>query len=333
MAFKYKRDGLRDAWFVFDSCLVFLMVFESWFMTAVLALLGVGGSSAMGSVSVLKILRLLRLTRMARMVRLLRAMPELMILVKGISGAARSVFFTLCLLVVIIYVFAIAFRTLTDGTAVGEKYFSSVGSAMATLLLGGTLPDMEEIVTEVGAEHFAYSALLLLFILLASLTVMNMLVGVLVEVVCTVSSVEKEQMEAAFLKGNMKELLRGLDEDNDVRISRQEFGRLLEKPKAIKALREVGVDVVGLAELADFIYKDKPDLSFCDFMETVLQLRGTNVATVKSIVDMRMFMTQELSRVEDSLIAKVHQVIRADLLGLTSKGAAPHARLRMGDLA
>jgi len=312
-AFEDKRNCVRDPWFIFDTCLVGLMVLESWVMASIIMLTGNGGNSGMGSVSVLKILRLLRLTRMARMAKLLRAMPELMILIKGISGAARSVFFTLLLLTGIIYIFAIAFRTLTDGSGVGSKYFSSVPSAMATLLLGGTLPDMESLVNEVGAEHFLYGALLLCFILLASLTVMNMLVGVLVEVVCTVSSVEKEQMEASFLKGHMMNLLKGLDEDGNVRISRQEFGQLLEKPKAIKALQEVGVDVVGLADLSDFIYKDRHELSFPDFMEMVLQLRGTNTATVKSIVDVRMFMTKELARVEDTLLEKLHQIISVDL--------------------
>lgn len=253
------------------------------------------------------------------MAKLLRAMPELMILIKGISGAARSVFFTLVLLTGIIYIFAIAFRTLTDGTSVGNRYFPTVPSSMVTLLLGGTLPDIEQLVRSVGAEQAVFGVLLLLFILLASLTVMNMLVGVLVDVVCIVSAVEKEQMEAVFLKGHMMNLLAGLDSDEDLHVSRAEFGQLLGKPNAIKALQEVGVDVLGLAELSDFIYKDKRDLSFAEFMETVLQLRGTNTATVKSIVDMRMFMTKELGRVEEVLTNKLHQVFTHDLWDVLSK--------------
>merc|ERR1719261_2053866 len=99
-------------------------------------------SDGMGDVSILRLLRLVRLTRMARMVRLLRAMPELMILIKGMVVAMRSVFFTLCLLAVIIYLFSIAFRQLTDGLAVGDRYFRTVPDAMASLLLRGTLPDV-----------------------------------------------------------------------------------------------------------------------------------------------------------------------------------------------
>jgi len=312
MAFARKRDCLRDTWFVFDSCLMALMIFDGWIMQVVIIMTG-STQSGMGAFPIIRILRLLRLTRMMRMARLLRAAPELMILIKGIAGATRSVGFTLLLLSGIIYIFAIAFRTLTDGSELGQRHFPTVPRAVSTLLLDGTLPDLAGIVYDVAAEHLLYGVLLVIFILLASLTVMNMLVGVLVEVVCTVSSVEKEQMEATFLKGHMLHLLRGLDEDGDVRISRDEFGKLLEKPKAIKALQEVGVDVVGLAELSDFIYKDRNELSFPDFMETVLQLRGTNTATVKSIVDMRMFMTKELARVEDTLLDKLHQVIQMDI--------------------
>lgn len=312
-AFAAKRDCLRDAWFVFDSSLVMLMIVDGWVISIVILMTGAFEGPGMGAFPVIRILRLLRLTRMMRMARLLRAAPELMILIKGIAGATRSVGFTLVLLCGIVYIFAIAFRTITEGTHIGGLYFSSVTHAASTLLLDGTLPDLAPMVTEVAGEHFAYGALLIFFILLASLTVMNMLVGVLVEVVCTVSTVEKEQMEATFLKGHMLHLLKAVDEDGDVRISRDEFNKLLEKPKAIKALQEVGVDVVGLAELSDFIYKDCGDLNFADFMEILLQLRGTNTATVKSIVDMRMFMTKELSRVEDNLLDKLHQVIQLDM--------------------
>merc|ERR1719276_14784 len=58
------------------------------------------------NMSVLELAKLVRLTRMARMVRLLRALPELMVLIKGLAAATRSVFFTFCLLAIIVYVFA-----------------------------------------------------------------------------------------------------------------------------------------------------------------------------------------------------------------------------------
>merc|ERR1712080_225849 len=120
-----------------------MMVFETWLLSiAFLLMAGHGTGGGLGNASILRLVRLLRLTRMARMVRLLRALPELMVLVKGISVATRSVFFTLVLLLIFIYVFAIAFTQLAQETVLEEPYFSSVLASMSTLLLRGTLPDL-----------------------------------------------------------------------------------------------------------------------------------------------------------------------------------------------
>lgn len=72
------RDTDEDGWFVFDSCLVLLMVMETWLMTSVMVI--AGGAPSFFDVSILRLFRLLRLSRLARM---LRSMPELMILIKG----------------------------------------------------------------------------------------------------------------------------------------------------------------------------------------------------------------------------------------------------------
>ncbi|CAK0864925.1 unnamed protein product [Prorocentrum cordatum] len=68
-AFKRKRDGMKDAWFCFDSCLVFMMVAETWVMTIVLLCLDSGGGGGLGGASILRLFRLLRLSRLARMLR------------------------------------------------------------------------------------------------------------------------------------------------------------------------------------------------------------------------------------------------------------------------
>merc|ERR1740129_2637354 len=44
LAFRRKRDGLRDAWFVFDTVMAFMMFFETWVMTVCIMLLSSGGA-------------------------------------------------------------------------------------------------------------------------------------------------------------------------------------------------------------------------------------------------------------------------------------------------
>eukprot|EP00927_Polykrikos_kofoidii_P008630 TRINITY_DN13597_c0_g4_i1.p1 TRINITY_DN13597_c0_g4~~TRINITY_DN13597_c0_g4_i1.p1 ORF type:complete len:708 (-),score=83.12 TRINITY_DN13597_c0_g4_i1:518-2614(-) len=296
MAFRRKLLGLRDQNFLFDTGMVFFMVVETWVVTFALAVFGTAASGeGISNAGVLRVVRLLRLTRMARMARLLREMPELMILLKAIFVAFRSVFFTICLLIIIIYMFAIAFVQLTDDTHVGHIYFDGVASAMGTLLLAGSLPDHSQFVSDVTSGHFIWGILLMGFIFLAPMTVMGMLAGVLVEVVSVVSSVEKESMVVSFVTEQLHMLLQQVDEDGNRRLTRTEFQQLIVRPDAARMMASVGVDVVGLAEYCDFLFGDNELISFSEFIDLVLQLRGTNQATVKDIVDLRKFMKQELT--------------------------------------
>lgn len=320
LAFAQKSNCLRDGWFVFDSALVFMMVAETWVMYLVFGLSGGGGD--MGNTGVVRLVRLLRLTRMARMAKLLVAVPELTILLKGISVAFRSVMFTLLLLVVIIYIFGIAFTQLLVDTNVGKKHFDGLADSMLTLLLHATfVDDLPRVVEAVGREHFLYGAFLMLFVLIASLTVMNMLIGILCEVVSVVSAVEKENCLLNFVRSRMQEMLResGLDADGDGMINKTEFEKLIELPEAAMALQDVGVDVLGLVDSADFIFgmDGTTELTFGDFMDVVLQLRGSNTATVKDVVDLRKFFTQELSMVEDKVARSIIALARGHQLGFT----------------
>mmetsp|Transcript_59321 Transcript_59321/g.103504 ORF Transcript_59321/g.103504 Transcript_59321/m.103504 type:complete len:294 (-) Transcript_59321:22-903(-) len=254
------------------------------------------------------------------MARLLRAMPELMIMIKGMAVATRSVFFTLTLLGIIIYLFAITFRQLTEGMPLGEKYFRSVPDAMTTLLLRGTLPDLADIAFDISEQEIAFGFLFLIFVLLASLTVMNMLVGVLCEVVNVVSCVEKEQLVVNFVQGQLKSLLIHWFGDIDQPLSKEAFLDLLASDRGARALHEVGVDVLGLMEISDFLFKDDRHMEFPEFMAMVLELRGTNTATVKHIVDLQKFMHIELRNSNNEMLQRLSDI--SDRMHQGGRGAS-----------
>merc|ERR1719316_1559767 len=102
---------------------------------------------------------------------------------------------------------------------------------MASLLLRGTLPDVADMVYDVSEEQLLLGIALLVFILFASLTVMNMLVGVLCEVVSVVSSVEKEQLTVNYVKQRLFTMFEEWDEDGSMTISKAEFQRMLVIPE------------------------------------------------------------------------------------------------------
>lgn len=323
LAFKHKAHSVQDAWFMFDAMMAFLYVLETWILVVIVSLSKMDASDqSTNDMSILRVVRLLRLTRMARMARLLRALPEVMILIKGVSLAMRSVFFTLLLLIMIMYIFAVAFVQLTKDTTVGKSFFNSVLDAMKTLLLNGTfLENIPDCYYACASESEFLGILLLIYVLIASLTVMNMLIGVLVDVVAVVANVEKETLVTAYVKQYLEKLWSesGMDVNKDGKISQDEFELLLEHEDAIRCLNSVGVDVVGLVDFADFIFRGE-EHDFVDFVELVLMLRGTNHARVKDIVDLRKYLAVELEHklhLQDCLIMDVTNQIEAMISALS----------------
>jgi len=283
-AFKLKKNCFRDAWFVFDSALVFMMVGETWVLTAVQITTG-SGESPLGNMAILRLARLLRLSRLMRM---LKSFPELMILIKGMVTAMKSVGYVMVLLILVTYVFAIAFTQLAAGTEMGENYFENVALSMYSLIVYGTFLDaLSDFCNDIKEESAACMFLVVIFICLSALTVMNMLIGVLCEVISAVADAENEELRTAHAIEKMRGVTESIDTDSNGMISHKEFMLILDTDKAIEALNDVGVDPVGLVDFVDIFFVkegEQIELEFEKFMELVLDLRGTNTATVKDMM-------------------------------------------------
>lgn len=295
--------ALQDPWFMFDVFLLTLMIFETWLVPIAHLMTQNSGNSITGGASVLRVARVLRVLRTARMARLVRLMPELMILIKGMMVACRSVFFTLVLLLLFTYVFSVAFMQFSRGTALEQKFFNSMGTAIWTLILKCILTDQQVIIEAVAEESWVMAILMLFFILFGSLTVMNMLLGVLVEAIKTVSTIEREQLEVDFAKKCLWEMIdKGhADQDGDNRISEEEYRNVLRTPQAMAALTSLGVDVEAALDYGRLLFEDGEPLTFGDFMRGILTLRGSNQTTVKDIVDLRKFTADEFSHIHEVL--------------------------------
>jgi len=201
------------------------------------------------------------------------------------------------------YVFAIAMTQLAAETRMGSQHFSGVVPSMFTLFVRGALLDeVSALFDDILAESLLVGVLLVLFILAASITVMNMLVGVLCQVVINVAEVEKEVLTVGKFESKLRAVAKRLDENQDGTISKQEFGNLLGDDEACKALQQVGVDVVGLIDYVDILFEAEDGelhqtLSLADFIEVVLDLRGSCSATVKDVVDLRKYTRNMLKRI------------------------------------
>jgi hypothetical protein len=299
-SFRSKFAGFRDHWFLFDSLLMLLMTVDS-FLPVIM-------SSDGSRLSILRVIRLVKVVRMARVARLLRHFPELLVLCKAIVIASRSVLSTMVMLCSLTYVFAVMFRDLTvDSDELKHKYFKTVPHSMKSLLFEVCLPDGMIMVNKLGDENMLYGVLGTVFIIASSVTLLNMLIGVLCEVIGVVSQVEKESLRVTFVKDKLRDVLHRWDLNHDMLMSESEFHKLLLDPQALKVLRDTGVDPLGLVDFTEYIFcgdfndVSKDGISFDKFVDMILRLGGANTATVKDIVDLRKMIITKLECIEEAI--------------------------------
>merc|ERR1712151_1263047 len=109
-----------------------------------------------------------------------------------------------------------------------------------------------------GEEQPFLAVVFVGFVLLGFVIIMNMLIGVLVEVVSVVASVEKETRQVRSVKAGL-----------------------------VRILEDMGVDALALVDAADYIFREQDTLSFEELLDLLLRLRGNNPVRVKDLVDMR----------------------------------------------
>jgi len=265
---------LKDAWFVFDSVLVFCMVIETWLLPLIFVIIsGDGGGSALAALSPFRLLRLLRLTRMAR---LMRFVPELLTLVKGMIRAATSVGFIFVFLILVMYVFAILFtaqledrqeypltpycddegENKSDGCLLKGEFgetapdmFATMGDSFLSLFTRGVLADnLDETVQEILYSSTFLMWMFMIFLIITFATLLNMLIGVLCEVITEAASEEKAAETVSCLKGTIQEAFNEIDENSDGLICADEWEHIKDNTRVRQSLLSMGIEQERMEE-------------------------------------------------------------------------------------
>jgi len=136
------------------------------------------------------------------------------------------------------------------------------------------------------------------------MTVMNMLIGVLCEVISAVAVEEKESMIVDKVHDKLGSIMGDLDQNKDGTLSWDEFQAVLDIPHALAMLESVNVDAASMVDMAEdaFFEDGEPvSLTFPDFMEMVLDLRGGQQASVKDILRMGKRFTKKIMNVNGKI--------------------------------
>merc|ERR1712151_809138 len=140
---------------------------------------------------------------------------------------------------------------------------------------------------------------------------LNMLIGVLCEVVSEVAGKENEERSTIMASERMKGIAEDLDSDFNGKISYEEFSKIMERPEALHVLESVGVNPVAIVDFAELFFVEDGksiELPFEQFMEMVMNLRETNQAKVKDVMNtwmqIKMSTNRDIQKLQQALNTK-----------------------------
>eukprot|EP00746_Dinoflagellata_sp_MGD_P136987 gnl/MRDRNA2_/MRDRNA2_70817_c0_seq1.p1 gnl/MRDRNA2_/MRDRNA2_70817_c0~~gnl/MRDRNA2_/MRDRNA2_70817_c0_seq1.p1 ORF type:complete len:492 (-),score=75.77 gnl/MRDRNA2_/MRDRNA2_70817_c0_seq1:110-1585(-) len=253
------------AWNVFDFTLVCTGTLDLWIMPVI-----TGGHEGGGIASLMRLLRVLRILRVIRIFRMFR---ELALIVKSFANAVSSVCWIGLLVLIVDYICAV-FLTRTighnadawnDDQAILIKYwFGSIGKSMYTLFLIMTLAGWDQICSIIMEEYPFSVIFFMLYILVASYTMVSLITGVISE---SLISAEKEDeinkikaIEAGRreLTSSLQQVFESMDADNSGSLSKGEILDVIKNDARVSAKLEsleISVSTEELIELFNTLLK------------------------------------------------------------------------------
>ena len=211
----------------------------------------------------------------------------------------RSVLATFGLLMALVYIFAVMLtQLLKDSESDLQSSFSGVVVSMNTLLMQGIFSDQAQFFGQMLDEGFLYYSIFMAFMLTGAFTVMNMLIGVLCDVMSNVADDQKDETIVSQLKNQIEQLIAEVDLDGDMMVSKTEFNHMLRSKDALQSLNEVEVDIMALVNYADFIFREGNEMTISEFTDAVLQFRSSTTPSMKDLIELRHFIAKELEGLE-----------------------------------
>lgn len=264
--FFYGQDA---CWNLFDFLLVSVSLLD-----LVLGSLHAGTSEASDTenLTFIRMVRILRIVRVFRIFRLMRFFRSLRILVFSVLNTLKSLFWTMCLLVSILFIFGVIFTqavlqhlTVDHGSAdAWEALLPHYGTLFTTILTlfktitGGVT--WQEVLHPLWHLHWLYSSLFIVYVAFMYFAVLNVVTGVFCEAAIGEAQDEKDEAVAYQLENKSKlvsrlqAIFRDLDGDDSGTITIDEFEQSLhdERLKAYFASLDLNVsDAWSLFKLLD----------------------------------------------------------------------------------
>jgi len=278
-------------WNVFD---VFIIIMS--LMDAVFGAINI-------NVTHTRIIRVMRCLRTMRLIRLIRFILALRTLLHSIIATLKSLIWSILLLVMVFYGFALAFtqgvndlvtvepeplveRPSTDCRPPARvellRFWGTVPRSMFTLfksLSGGV--SWDEVVTPLAEAGWFYVALFVIFIVFTFFAVLNVITGVFCQTAIESAYVDKELMTMHMLANKKKymeaftQLFKEIDADHSGVMNLEEFEEYMTNEKCRAYLHSVDIDPADAWTLFKLLDADGGgSIDVEEFVYGCLSLRG-----------------------------------------------------------
>jgi hypothetical protein len=196
-----------------------------------------------------------------------------------------------------------------------EDFFGNLGQSMFTLLCNGTLlDDVAGLVKAIREENVIMLGLFFLFIVLSSFTVLNMLIGILCEVVEHTGKEEQDKIKRENLRDVITEAFEAIDKDGSNKISQIEFDAMCKDGAVLATLEaELGIDAARVIEMRELLFMDqdgKCELTFEAFLKMLIRLRPEEQASTMDVQQFRKII-REQEKTVNRCVDKLHTQVKA----------------------
>jgi len=236
---------------------------------------------------------------------------------------------TAFLLVIVLYVFSIIFTDayhqglladdqLDDGE--GDHgvmmLFGSIPKSMRHLFIMGTILDDLTACTNTirtGPKAFMMMSVFIVFVLISSFTMLNMLIGILCEVVTATSEGERAKNSEAQIRESMSKLFKTMDVDGNGNISRAEFMQMKGDKEVGKALEALEVKSKHFDMYADLMFAETdacgatPVMDMDSTINMIMRLRPGSKVSALDFASFQQLLFKNTSAIK-------HQINRVDRL-------------------
>ena len=155
-----KKDFFKSGWNIFDSTIVLI------------SLIPIPNNSSF---------LLLRLLRVFRVLRIISVVPELKKIIEALLNSVKRVFYVSLLLFIILYIYA-TIGSILFSEDIPERW-SDLGVSMITLFQVLTLSSWEQVMLPLQDIYWWAWIYFFSFIIICGITMLNLLIAVLVDVV------------------------------------------------------------------------------------------------------------------------------------------------------